>query len=150
MPETETVFTLNNHGIHHEYSAFCFAIFNLMLVHEKPAIWKYLEQLDYYFTEEDFMALNHRLQGYETLLPMSLKEVIIFFATIHFSCTMLLDKEEEAFLQDCFGEDDAGYIIIRDKIMGFGTVASNMLSTEFLRENMAFQEAVEKIRETTW
>ena len=149
MPETETVFTLNNHGIHHEYSAFCFAIFNLMLVHEKPALLGYLQQLEDYFNEDDFNDLNHRLQGYETLLPMNLKEVIIFFAIIHFSCTMLLDKEEEAFLQRCFGEDDAGYVIIRDKIMGFGTVASNVLSTEFLIGNADFQVAVGKIRDTS-
>jgi hypothetical protein len=141
----EIVFTLNNTDEHHFYSSFALSLFHLMLLDERPAALSYIAALDYY-EESDFSDLYERVNQEVEQVPMNLKETIIFYSAIHFACISLLDEEEEQFFKEAFREDEEGFVIIRDKLMGFGTVASDVLCNKFLKDNQDFLKAAERIR----
>ena len=140
------VFTLNNTGIHQTYASLCFAIFNGMLAYDRVSILHYIEQTGYYYPA-DFRALFNQVTDEDKKqVPMNTTETILFFSVIHFVCSILLDENEEEFLKECLDEDDSSFIETRNKLMGFGTVATKLLITKFLKGNKEFLKAVDKIR----
>jgi hypothetical protein len=141
----EIIFTLNNSDVHHFYSSFSLSLFHLMLLDERPAALDYVDKLGYYEVYE-FSRLYERVSSGKHEMPMTLQEVIMFYSSIHFACIALLDDEEEAFFLEAFKEDEEGFLIIRDKLMGFGTVVADVLCNTFLKDNKEFLAAAERIR----
>lgn len=141
----EIIFTLNNTDEHHFYSSFSLSLFHLMLLDERPSALDYVARLGYY-EEYEFTSLYEKISSGKHEMPMTLKEVIMFYSSIHFACIALLDDDEEEFFKDAFREDAEGFLIIRDKLMGFGTVVSDVLCNTFLKDNQEFLTAAERIR----
>jgi len=143
MSKEKIVFTLNNTGIHYDYCNMTFSSFEMLLTNPASDIHNFIA-CNGYFNEAAFQLLNNRLKdNFNIRVPMNEKHLIIFYSVVHYVCKALVDEKEEAILRSLLEKQD-DFIIVRDKILGFGSVVTEKLRRENKRLKL-FSAAAEKI-----
>ncbi len=139
------VFTLNNTGIHHTYSATAFVLFDRLLHDEKSGIHRFIANLNC-FTAADFRLLQDRIINVRNKqVPMNEKHIIIYFSVVHYACAAMLTDEEMAILnKNEMDESTEDLEEIREKVLGFGTVVGNKFKADF-KSHKTFMAAVQRI-----
>ncbi|HLG36387.1 MAG TPA: hypothetical protein VI757_16030 [Bacteroidia bacterium] len=127
----KNIFTLNNTGIHHDYSAMAFVTFETLLHEQESGARGFMNSIGY-FTDSDFHALNKRIQiTGDKQVGMNEKQLIIFYSVVHFACIAFVDEKEIKFLRPHFNPDLGDLLIMKEKLLQFGTVVSEKLRREY-------------------
>ncbi len=69
---------------------------------------------------------------------MNTSQAIIFYAIIYFISSNLLDKKEEIYLKKFLQEDASGFVVIKGKLLSFGSVITKLLQNKFLNNDAHF------------
>ena len=145
------VFTLNNSGIHHDYSNASFGFAEVLMENANSWLKRELLKLNL-FSAKDFSLLQDRISDESNkAVPMNVKHVIIFYTVIDITCKALLQGVDADYFKEALGEDDAGFTEIRTKFLQFGQVALAKLEKENLKFP-EFNKAVKliKARQIEW
>ena len=99
------------------------------------------------FTAKDAVLLQQRIDDESNKgVSMNMKHVIIYYTMIGFTCKALLRGEDDAYFQKALGEDDEGFLEVRNKFLQFGQVALAKLEKD-LSKYAEFRNAIGKVKE---
>lgn len=129
--EKKFVFTLNNQGTHHDHSAMCFVITELLLDYHNSTIKEFIDNSNL-FTRRDFDNLNKRVAiDAISEVGMNATHLSIFYSVIHIACKYLLDEKFEVFFRETLHYSEKDFLDIRDKVLTFGSIATQKFDREY-------------------